>query len=154
MKQIKKEIEFLEYAYSEILMEKDTYSSIVKKDKELKENKVLNDEFRKYLISVIEKFNKFLNAIKIMLKNRKYDKEQSDLVFRMATYMTLDLEKSNESEIITHLIHGSQVVLNNFESNYYSQKELSKTINNLAERFIKFENELIISLKSNIDNIE
>ena len=154
MKQIKKEIEFLEYAYSEILMEKDTYSSIVKKDKELKENKVLNDEFRKYLISVIEKFNKFLNAIKIMLKNRKYDKEQSDLVFRMATYMTLDLEKSNESEIITHLIHGSQVVLNNFENNYYSQKELSKTINNLSERFIKFENELIISLKNNIDSIE
>ena len=150
MKQVKKEIKFLEYAYNEILMEKDTYSSIIKKDKELKDNNILSDKLYDFIINTISEFNKFLTSIKIMLKNRKYDKEPSDLVFRMATYIGLDFSSSTETEIITHLSHGSEVVLNKFKENYSTQEKLSKTICNLAERFIKFENELLSKLRDYI----
>ena len=50
MNKVKNEIEILDFLNAEVLMEKDTYSFIIKKEKENKKNKVekkLSDEFLK-----------------------------------------------------------------------------------------------------------
>ena len=146
MKQIKKEIEFLEYAYNQILIEKDTYSFILKKNKALEGSKILSENTENLLKKSILEFNKFLISIKVMLKNRKYEKKQDDLLFRVATYITIDLKDSKEEEIKKVLSHGSEVVLNELKKHFDKQEKMSKTIENLIMRFIDFENNLIKSL--------
>lgn len=148
MREIKREIEVLQYLYSQVLMEKDTYSFIIKKyNKTEDENENKFDiEFLEIIENAINEFKKFLISIKEMLKNRDVDKKQDDLLFRVATYFTIDIEKNTENEVAKHLVHGSQVVLNHYIEKLESEEIFSKTIQNLSNRFIDVENKNIKSL--------
>ena len=58
MKKINYEIEILEFLYQEVLMEKDTYSFIIKKDKEDKQRRLDSIFINKVGNAIIE-YNKF-----------------------------------------------------------------------------------------------
>ena len=114
MNKVKNEIEILDFLDAEVLMEKDTYSFIIKKEKENKKNKVekkLSDEFLKKIGEIIIEYNKFLNSINKMLKNRGKEIKKEDLLFRVMSYFSTD-ESDTEEEIKKHLSHGTEVVKN------------------------------------------
>lgn len=140
MKKINYEIEILEFLYQEILMEKDTYSFIIKKDKEEKQKR-LNSLFINKIENVIIEYNKFLNSLKKMLENRNKKIEDSDLFFRVATYFSIDIKNSTEEEISNHLKHGTEVIKNKILQKDYL--DLSKTIKNLINRLTKYQENLI-----------
>ena len=101
MNKVKNEIEILDFLNAEVLMEKDTYSFIIKKEKENKKNKVekkLSDEFLKKIGEIIIEYNKFLNSINKMLKNRGKEIKKEDLLFRVMSYFSTD-ESDTEEEI-------------------------------------------------------
>lgn len=145
MNKIKNEIEILDFLDAEVLMEKDTYSFIIKKEKENKKNKVekkLSDEFLKKIGEIIIEYNKFLNSINKMLKNRGKEIKKEDLLFRVMSYFSTD-ESDTEEEIKKHLSHGTEVVKNRIYEKIQENKEISKTIQNLILRLINFQNTII-----------
>lgn len=152
MREIKVEIDILQYLYSQILMEKDTYSFIIKKYNKNEDKNKFEQEFLEIVKKAINEFKKFLISIKEMLKNRNVDKKQDDLLFRVATYFTIDIEKNTQGQVAKHLVHGSEVVLNHFVEKLKSEEIDSKTIQNLANRFIDFENKNINSLSKFIES--
>ena len=145
MNKVKNEIEILDFLNAEVLMEKDTYSFIIKKEKENKKNKVekkLSDEFLKKIGEIIIEYNKFLNSINKMLKNRGKEIKKEDLLFRVMSYFSTD-ESDTEEEIKKHLSHGTEVVKNRIYEKIQENKEISKTIQNLILRLINFQNTII-----------
>lgn len=145
MNKVKNEIEILDFLDAEVLMEKDTYSFIIKKEKENKKNKVekkLSDEFLKKIGEIIIEYNKFLNSINKMLKNRGKEIKKEDLLFRVMSYFSTD-ESDTEEEIKKHLSHGTEVVKNRIYEKIQENKEISKTIQNLILRLINFQNTII-----------
>lgn len=145
MNKLKNEIEILDFLNAEVLMEKDTYSFIIKKEKENKKNKVekkLSDEFLKKIGEIIIEYNKFLNSINKMLKNRGKEIKKEDLLFRVMSYFSTD-ESDTEEEIKKHLSHGTEVVKNRIYEKIQENKEISKTIQNLILRLINFQNTII-----------
>lgn len=145
MNKVKNEIEILDFLNAEVLMEKDTYSFIIKKEKENIKNKVekkLSDEFLKKIGEIIIEYNKFLNSINKMLKNRGKEIKKEDLLFRVMSYFSTD-ESDTEEEIKKHLSHGTEVVKNRIYEKIQENKEISKTIQNLILRLINFQNTII-----------
>lgn len=145
MNKVKNEIEILDFLDAEVLMEKDTYSFIIKKEKENIKNKVekkLSDEFLKKIGEIIIEYNKFLNSINKMLKNRGKEIKKEDLLFRVMSYFSTD-ESDTEEEIKKHLSHGTEVVKNRIYEKIQENKEISKTIQNLILRLINFQNTII-----------
>lgn len=145
MNKVKNEIEILDFLNAEVLMEKDTYSFIIKKEKENKKNKVekkLSDEFLKKIGEIIIEYNKFLNSINKMLKNRGKEIKKEDLLFRVMSYFSTD-ESDTEEEIKKHLSHGTEVVKNRIYEKIQENQEISKTIQNLILRLINFQNTII-----------
>lgn len=145
MNKVKNEIEILDFLNAEVLMEKGTYSFIIKKEKENKKNKVekkLSDEFLKKIGEIIIEYNKFLNSINKMLKNRGKEIKKEDLLFRVMSYFSTD-ESDTEEEIKKHLSHGTEVVKNRIYEKIQENKEISKTIQNLILRLINFQNTII-----------
>lgn len=145
MNKVKNEIEILDFLNAEVLMEKDTYSFIIKKEKENIKNKVekkLSDEFLKKIGEIIIEYNKFLNSINKMLKNRGKKIKKEDLLFRVMSYFSTD-ESDTEEEIKKHLSHGTEVVKNRIYEKIQENKEISKTIQNLILRLINFQNTII-----------
>lgn len=145
MNKVKNEIEILDFLNAEVLMEKDTYSFIIKKEKENKKNKVekkLSDEFLKKIGEIIIEYNKFLNSINKMLKNRGKKIKKEDLLFRVMSYFSTD-ESDTEEEIKKHLSHGTEVVKNRIYEKIQENQEISKTIQNLILRLINFQNTII-----------
>lgn len=145
MNKVKNEIEILDFLNAEVLMEKDTYSFIIKKEKENIRNKVekkLSDEFLKKIGEIIIEYNKFLNSINKMLKNRGKEIKKEDLLFRVMSYFSTD-ESDTEEEIKKHLSHGTEVVKNRIYEKIQENKEISKTIQNLILRLINFQNTII-----------
>lgn len=145
MNKVKNEIEILDFLDAEVLMEKNTYSFIIKKEKENKKNKVekkLSDEFLKKIGEIIIEYNKFLNSINKMLKNRGKEIKKEDLLFRVMSYFSTD-ESDTEEEIKKHLSHGTEVVKNRIYEKIQENKEISKTIQNLILRLINFQNTII-----------
>lgn len=145
MNKVKNEIEILDFLNAEVLMEKDTYSFIIKKEKGNIKNKVekkLSDEFLKKIGEIIIEYNKFLNSINKMLKNRGKEIKKEDLLFRVMSYFSTD-ESDTEEEIKKHLSHGTEVVKNRIYEKIQENKEISKTIQNLILRLINFQNTII-----------
>lgn len=145
MNKVKNEIEILDFLNAEVLMEKDTYSFIIKKEKENIKNKVekkLSDEFLKKIGEIIIEYNKFLNSINKMLKNRGKEIKKEDLLFRVMSYFSTD-ESDTEEEIKKHLSHGTEVVKNRIYEKIQENQEISKTIQNLILRLINFQNTII-----------
>lgn len=145
MNKVKNEIEILDFLNAEVLMEKDTYSFIIKKEKENIKNKVekkLSDEFLKKIGEIIIEYNKFLNSINKMLKNRGKEIKKEDLLFRVMSYFSTD-ESDTEEEIKKHLSHGTEVVKNRIYEKIQENKEISKTIQNLILRLINFQSTII-----------
>lgn len=145
MNKVKNEIEILYFLNAEVLMEKDTYSFIIKKEKENIKNKVekkLSDEFLKKIGEIIIEYNKFLNSINKMLKNRGKEIKKEDLLFRVMSYFSTD-ESDTEEEIKKHLSHGTEVVKNRIYEKIQENQEISKTIQNLILRLINFQNTII-----------
>lgn len=143
MKKIKSEIEMLQFLYQEVLMEKDTYSFVIKKDKETKEQN-LNQNFILKIENVIIQYNKFLNSIKKMLENRNKNIEETDLIFRVVTYFSIDILNSTEEEIANHLKHGTEVIKNKILQKEYTN--LAKTIQNLIKRLTNYQEKVVINL--------
>lgn len=145
MNRRKNEIEILEFLNAEVLMEKDTYSFIIKKEKENIKNKLeknLSDEFLSKIGEIIVEYNKFLNSINKMLKNRGKELKKEDLLFRVMSYFSTD-KNDTEEEVKKHLSHGTEVVKNRIYEKIQENKEISKTIQNLILRLINFQNTII-----------
>lgn len=144
MKKINYEIEILEFLYQEVLMEKDTYSFIIKKDKEDKQRRLDSIFINKVGNAIIE-YNKFLNSIRKMLENRNKKIEDADLFFRVATYFSIDIKNSTKEEISNHLKHGTEVIKNKILQKDYL--DVSKTIKNLIKRLVEYQESLINTMQ-------
>lgn len=146
MKKIKEEIEMLEYLSQQVVMEKDTYSFLIRK---ISESKI--EDFNMNLLheikQIIIEYNKFINSIIKMLKNRNKEIKKEDLFFRMATYFSIDISKSTQLEIVKHLIHGTEVVKNKTLERLNESSQYGKTIKNLYDRFFSFEENIINSME-------
>lgn len=140
---MEKEIEFLEYIYNLIKIEKATISRIIKL-----RNKT--DELSHILRRQIERYNRFLVAIKNMLERRKKKSKDLNILEKMASYAGAKsvLSKDNSlKDVLNILTKRYQISAEDVKQKREELKISSKTILNLSDRLMEFQKNSIEDIR-------
>lgn len=139
---MKEELEFLEYLYNLIKLEKDSLARIKKmRNKDDLLNKILKEQ--------IVIYKKFGISVERMMETRKRKVNNLSLLAKMASHVGAKFVVSNEDNIDTIfniLIKRYNICIEEVESKLKENNITSKTILNLSNRFINFQNRNIDTL--------
>lgn len=137
MREVKIEIEVLEFLHKNLLVIKDAIFRIIK-IQNIDEN--LMDDLR-YMLGI---YRNIIQAINSMLRRRKKDVNNLSVGEKMATYMSIKLNLSKSSEIkdvAGILIQDIKLSSNQIKNVIDEYTKISKTIINLSNRiFLTNEN--------------
>ena len=133
------DIELLEYLYQNVKINQEIIGQIIKLNR-VEENlkNILKEHLKNYI--------KITNSVKTMLQRRKKEVKDIGVISKMATYMNVKTnlsKKSDSKEIKILVIQGSKISIEEINKKLKEFKIKSKSIINLAERLIMFENEFV-----------
>lgn len=149
VKEMKEELEFLDYLYNIIKLEKDSLSRIIKmRNKEDLLNNILKDQILKY-----KKFG--ISAVR-MMETRKKKSSDLSLLAKMASHVGAKfvVKEKDIDSVFSILIQRYNICIEEIKNKIKESKITSKTIINLSNRFIEFQNENINTLNSACSNNE
>ncbi|MDO4282942.1 MAG: hypothetical protein Q4D02_04820 [Clostridia bacterium] len=139
---MREELEFLEYLYNIVKLEKDALSRMIKmRDK--------NDLLNNILKEQIGIYKRFGISIEKMIENRKKKVEDLSIFAKMASHVGAKFVTSKDNDIdriFNILMQRYQVCIEEVNSKVQENKITSKTILNLTNRFIEFQNRNINTL--------
>lgn len=146
MRELKMEIEVLEFLHKKLLVIKETIIRIIKTQN-------IDKSIIQELKDILELYRNIIQAIKSMLKRR--NKEVNDLSVgeKMATYMSIkfNLIKSSEVEdVIGILIQDINLSSNQIKKLMAEYTKISKTIVNLSNRIYLLNEKTVKLLEKHI----
>ncbi len=141
---MKEELEFLEYLYNMIKLERDSLLRIIKMRKK-------DDNLSFFLKEQVINYRKFIISLDKMIETRKSKAENNglSLLAKMASHVGAKLTVLNENsydDILDILIHRSNVCIDEINTKLKEYNIESKTIINLAQRFIDVQRSNVIEL--------
>ncbi len=142
------DISFLEYIYEKAKIEQELIGGTLKKIIELR-----NIELENVNIIIKEQlynYRKIASSAKTMLERRNKKIKEISIFSKMMKHMSVKINITAESEtkdIINILIQESKINIDEIIKNSKEAKIKSKSIRNLSDRFIIYEQEFISKLK-------
>lgn len=142
------EIEFLEYIYQNAKICQETIARIIK-------NRNKKDELENVIKTQYFEYKKISNSAKNMLERRKKKvNEEISIMAKIVTYMEIKKNINKEkdiTEIVSLLIEGSKVGIEQITSRLNEVKIKNKPVLNIANRLINVEKNNIKELQKYAD---
>ena len=129
---MKDEIEILEYIYKSLKMEQETIAIILKKRNE-------EDSLYSYIIEYYNEIKKLLLSSRKMLERRKKKIDEVSLLSKIATYVNVNnniTEQDEFEDIVKKLIQASNVNINEFENRLSEFNIKNKRVINIADKYL------------------
>lgn len=142
------DISFLEYIYEKAKIEQELIGGTLKKIIELR-----NIELENVNIIIKEQlynYRKIASSAKTMLERRNKKIKEISIFSKMMKHMSVKINITAESEtkdIINILIQESKINIDEIIKNSKEAKIKSKSIRNLSDRLVMYEQEFISKLK-------
>ena len=146
MRELKMEIEVLEFLHKKLLVIKETIIRIIKTQN-------IDKSIIQELKDILELYRNIIQAIKSMLKRRNKDVNDLSVGEKMATYMSIkfNLIKSSEVEdVIGILIQDINLSSNQIKKLMAEYTKISKTIVNLSNRIYLLNEKTVKLLEKHI----
>ena len=142
------DISFLEYIYEKSKIEQELIGGILKKIIELRNIELYNVNI--IIKEQLYNYRKIASSAKTMLERRNKKIKEISIFSKMMKHMSVKINITAESEtkdIINILIQESKINIDEIIKNSKEAKIKSKSIRNLSDRFIIYEQEFISKLK-------
>lgn len=142
------DISFLEYIYEKSKIEQELIGGILKKIIELR-----NIELENVNIIIKEQlynYRKIASSAKTMLERRNKKVKEISIFSKMMKHMSVKINitvESDAKDIINILIQESKINIDEIIKNSKEAKIKSKSIRNLSDRLVMYEQEFISKLK-------
>lgn len=146
MRELKMEIEVLEFLHKKLLVIKETIIRIIKTQN-------IDQSIIQELKDILELYRNIIQAIKSMLKRRNKDVNDLSVGEKMATYMSIkfNLIKSSEvKDVIGILIQDINLSSNQIKKIMDEYTKISKTIVNLSNRIFLLNEKTVKLLEKHI----
>ena len=139
---MKDDIELLEYLFQSAKSAEETIGRVLNKDEQ-----ELYDIFKEGLMNN----RKIANSAKAMLERRRKKIEDISIFSKMLTYMSIKInitEDYNIDDKVKIIIQDNEMRIDDINKKLEDLNIKSKSIINLAKRFIYFQNEVMLKLKN------
>ena len=142
------DVSFLEYIYEKAKVEQELFGKTLNMIIEL------NNDVLEGIISLIKNklynYRKIAASAKTMLERRDKEVKEISIFSKIMKHMSVKINLTNESdlqEFLNILIQESKINIDEIQKSSKEAKIKSKSIMNLSERFLMYEQDFINNLK-------
>lgn len=143
------DVNLLEYIYQSAKISQETVGRIINLKSE-------EDDLKRLLKEQLLNYKKIASSARTMLERRNKKIKEIGIFSQMITYMSTKLnisqkdDETNNKNIVNIICQNSKQEIDELNIKLKESNIKSKSIVNLAERFIKFEQEFLGKLNKNI----
>ena len=143
------DVNLLEYIYQSAKISQETVGRIINLKSE-------EDDLKRLLKEQLLNYKKIASSARTMLERRNKKIKEIGIFSQMITYMSTKLnisqkdDETNNKNIVNIICQNSKQEIDELKNKLKESNIKSKSIVNLAERFIKFEQEFLSKLNKNI----
>lgn len=143
------DVNLLEYIYQSAKISQETVGRIINLKSE-------EDDLKRLLKEQLLNYKKIASSARTMLERRNKKIKEIGIFSQMITYMSTKLnisqkdDETNNKNIVNIICQNSKQEIDELNIKLKESNIKSKSIVNLAERFIKFEQEFLSKLNKNI----